>query len=59
MQYAIRILENERQLLNNCLSTWFTNKYPEAKKEREKRLKSIKEAIDKLNSLKYADTLHT
>lgn len=49
MTYAIEILEKEKAILEKCLSEWDEREYPEAKKEREKRLKDINKAIEKLN----------
>jgi len=46
--YAIKILEKEIYLLSNCLSDWHISQYPEAKKEREIKLKELKESIKKL-----------
>jgi RNA processing factor Prp31 len=50
MDYAIEILEKELQLLKNCLSEWETEKYPEAKKERNDKYKNIIKAIQYLKS---------
>jgi hypothetical protein len=49
MNYAIEILENELNILQRCLNEWDSQMYPEAKKERQKRLNDINNAIDKLN----------
>ena len=49
MNYAIEILENELNMLQRCLNEWECQTYPEAKKEREKRLNDINNAINKLN----------
>jgi hypothetical protein len=49
MNYAIEILENELNILQRCLNEWESENYPEAKKERQKRLNDINNAIDKLN----------
>lgn len=45
MYYAIELLEKEKQILEKCLSEWDIKQYPEARKEREDRLKSINKAI--------------
>jgi hypothetical protein len=45
MNYAIEILEKEKQILKNCLSEWQSKNYPEAKAERENRLKNLEKAI--------------
>jgi len=49
MTYAIEILEKEKELLTKCLNEWDTQTYPEAKKEREKRLNDINNALQLLN----------
>jgi len=49
MNYAIEILQNELNILQRCLNEWDSQMYPEAKKERQKRLNDINNAIDKLN----------
>lgn len=48
MNYAIEILIKERDLITRCLNEWESKEYPEAKKERDKRLKELNEAIKKL-----------
>lgn len=48
MNYTIRILEKEIELLKNALSTWETKTYPEAKKLREDRLWELKRAVEVL-----------
>jgi hypothetical protein len=45
MNYSIEILEKEKHLLNSCLSTWDLNHYPEARKERQKRIDDINDCI--------------
>lgn len=49
MTYAIEILEKEKELLIKCLNEWNIQTYPEAKKEREKRLNDINNALQLLN----------
>jgi len=49
MNYAVQLIEKEINILEKCLSDWETNNYPEAKQEREKRLKELKEALNKIN----------
>lgn len=49
MNYAIEILEKEKLLIEKALTNWETKEYPEAKKQREKRLNELNEAIEKLN----------
>jgi hypothetical protein len=46
--YSIDVLEKERNLIKDCLSNWEKENYPEAKKEREQRLKDINNALEKL-----------
>jgi hypothetical protein len=50
MSYAVEILEKERILLLKCLNEWDTQTHPEAKKEREKRLNDINNALQLLNT---------
>jgi len=58
MNYAIEILEKEKYFIINALNVWETTQYPEAKKERKKRLKEINEAINVVNNSKpLIDTL--
>lgn len=52
MNYAIQILEKERQLIGSCLSKWDLNHYPEAREDRNKKLKEITKAIEYLKSNK-------
>jgi len=52
MNYSIEILERERDILKKCLSEWQSENYPDAKKEREKRLKDIDECISILLCVK-------
>jgi hypothetical protein len=49
--YPINILEKEKELLEKCLTEWESKEYPEAKKERERKLKEINKAIEELNKL--------
>lgn len=46
--YAIEILENEIRLLEKCLSEWDINRYPESRRIRDKRLKDLQNALDKI-----------
>jgi hypothetical protein len=46
MNYTIRILEKEIELLKNALSAWETKTYPEAKKLREDRLWELQRAVE-------------
>ena len=52
MDYAIEILEKEYELIGNCLSKWELEKYPEARKERNDKLKNLTKAIEYLKSNK-------
>lgn len=45
MNYSIEILEKEKKQLADCLSNWDLNQYPEARKERQKRLEDLDECI--------------
>ena len=59
--YAIELLEREIYLIEKCLDEWELNKYPEAKTERELRLKDLKFAVTaillKLNQLHHLKEL--
>ncbi len=46
MNYAIEVLEKEKQLIEKALSGWDLDKYPDARKERDRRLKDLKKAIE-------------
>jgi len=50
MNHAIKTLETEKQILTNCLSDWGLQQYPEARKERDDKLKDINNALEKLQS---------
>ena len=52
MEYAIEILEKDRQLLIRCLEGCPFTLYPEAHKDRNKKLKDINEAIELLKNAK-------
>jgi hypothetical protein len=52
MSYAIEVLEKERQLLENCLSKWDAENYPEARKERNEKYKNLMKSIEYLKSNK-------
>lgn len=43
--YAIEILEKEIVLLEKCLSEWDCLNYPDAKKDRENKLKDLKNGL--------------
>tara|TARA_R110000850_G_scaffold211328_2_gene337176 strand:+ start:228 stop:386 length:159 start_codon:yes stop_codon:yes gene_type:complete len=48
MNYAIDILEKEKHLIIKCLSEWQLSKYPEARKDRDKKLLDLDNAIKKI-----------
>lgn len=48
MNYAIEILEKEASILKKCLTEWQSKNYPDAKKDRDNRLKHLNAAIEKL-----------
>jgi hypothetical protein len=50
MNYAIEILEKESVILKECLKGWKPENYPEAFKERNRKLKEIEKAIQTLIS---------
>jgi hypothetical protein len=45
MTYAIQTLENQAKLLKDCLSEWDATQYPEAHKDRERKLKEVNDAL--------------
>jgi hypothetical protein len=49
MKYAIKILEKEKKLLEDCLKGWNKENYPEAFNERNNKLNDIESAILFLN----------
>ncbi len=46
MEEAIIILEKEKQLLEDCLKGWKSENYPDAFRQRNKKLAEICKAID-------------
>jgi len=46
--YAIQVLEREIYAIQICLNGWELLQYPEAKKERIKRLEELKQAVREL-----------
>jgi len=46
MSYALKILNDEKFRIEQALSEWDLNKYPEARKERKKRLEDIDNIIN-------------
>ena len=51
MNYAIEILEKEIRILNEAIKGWKSKDYPEAFKERNKRLKELEQALNKLKTI--------
>jgi hypothetical protein len=51
MNEAIFVLEREKQLLENCLKGWKSENFPDAFKERNKKLTEISNAINLLKKL--------
>lgn len=52
MNYAIKTLSEERDRINNALSNWEKEKYPEAKNEREKRIRELDTAMKLIDKSK-------
>jgi hypothetical protein len=52
MNYSIEILEEEKRVLNICLSNWDLNTYPEAHKERQKKIEDLNYSISILKCVK-------
>ena len=50
MKYAIELIEREISLLERCLIVWECKEYPEAKKQRDKRLNELNEALNILTN---------
>ena len=50
MEYVIELLEKERRTIEQCLTEWDMQQYPEARKEREIRLKELNQAINLINN---------
>lgn len=50
MKYAIEILERDAYQLKKCLSEWDLKHYPDARKLRNDKLKSLEKAISYLKS---------
>lgn len=46
--YAIEVIEKEIIIIEKCLNEWEETQYPEAKKERELKLKQLNNALIKL-----------
>jgi hypothetical protein len=51
MNYAIEILEKEIRILKDALKGWKSKDYPEAFKERNKRLTDLELALTKLQNI--------
>ncbi len=52
MNYAIEILKKDKILLEKALEGWKSVLYPEARKDRDKKLKEINAAIELLTKIK-------
>lgn len=50
MNYAIELLEKEKILIQKALEGWEPEHFPEAFKDRNKKLKNINEALEKLRA---------
>ncbi len=50
MNYAIELIEREISLLERCLSAWECKEYPDAKKQRDKLLNELNEALNILTN---------
>ena len=56
MRYAIATLEKEIYLLEKCLSDWdVKTQYAEARNARERMLKDLRDAIDKIRTPKTSE----
>lgn len=53
MNYALEVLTKERALIEKALSEWHEQSYPEAKKDRNSKLKNLNKAINTLNRERY------
>lgn len=53
MSYTIQLIENEISLIEKALNNWETKNYPEAKKERENRLKDLYYSLEVLKENKH------
>lgn len=51
MNYAIETLEKEIRILKDALKGWKSKDYPEAFKERNKRLVELEQALAKIQSI--------
>lgn len=45
MNYAVQLLEKEKEMLEKILSEWDETEYPEARKDRDKKLKDLNKAL--------------
>jgi predicted transcriptional regulator len=45
MTHALDILKTEKRQLQECLSNWDCEQYPEAKEKRDRKLRSVEKAI--------------
>lgn len=45
MTHALDILKTEKRQLEKCLSEWQSEQYPDAKEQRDRKLRSCEKAI--------------
>tara|TARA_R110001606_G_scaffold240837_1_gene388863 strand:- start:576 stop:737 length:162 start_codon:yes stop_codon:yes gene_type:complete len=50
MNYAIQTLEDEKAIIEKCLSKWDKDHYPQAYADRNRKIKEINEALEILKS---------
>jgi hypothetical protein len=50
MNYAIEVLQKEKVILEKCLSEWDEKKYPEARNQRNEKLKDLQKTIEILKT---------
>ena len=51
MEYAIKILKDERDILEKCLKEWKSFSHKEAYKVKDNHLKDIKKALHLINTI--------
>jgi hypothetical protein len=52
MNYAVKILKEEKYRLVKALNYWDEEKYPEARKERANRIKEINQVLELIKNAK-------
>ena len=50
MKYAIQTLEDEKAIIEKCLTNWDKYHYPQAHMERNQRIKEINQALEILKT---------